>query len=225
MLLRRLATRGAPSASRVLRAPPLLAARCALSTLNPLVNGDASPPTSALPPLEEGARQPESGDVLFQVRGIESHLPEPVWQALARVNMSQGELNQLEVQEKIKRWQRFEGDTGSAEVVIGILTARIEQHARHMQAHHKDYHVKRRLIILLSKRNKVLKYLRRDNRATYEKVLEVEGIRPTGAFDPNYRMRPTKRPTRRGLVEARKRSQKKAAQLAKNQQQKKKKYT
>ena len=43
--------------------------------------------------------------------------------------MSQGDLNQLEVQEKIKRWQRFEGDTGSAEVVVGILTARIAQHA------------------------------------------------------------------------------------------------
>ena len=66
-----------------------------------------------------------SGDVLWQVRGIESHLPEPMWQALSRVNMSQGELNQLEVHEKIKRWQRFEGDTGSAEVVVGVLSARI----------------------------------------------------------------------------------------------------
>ena len=44
-----------------------------------------------------------SGDVLWQVRGIESHLPEPMWQAVSRVNMSQAELNQLEVQEKIKQ--------------------------------------------------------------------------------------------------------------------------
>jgi small subunit ribosomal protein S15 len=137
--------------------------------------------------------------------------------------MSQGDLNQLEVQEKIKRWQRFEGDTGSAEVVVGILTARIAQHARHMQQHHKDFQVKRRLIILLSQRNKMLKFLRRSNRQTYERVLEVEGIRPTGNFDPQYRKRPTKRPTRRGLVEARKRAQKRAVKLARFEKAKRKK--
>ena len=161
--------------------------------------------------------------MLWQVRGIESHLPEPMWQAVSRVNMSQAELNQLEVQEKIKRWQRFEGDTGSSEVVVGVLSARIAQHMRHMEKEPKDTQAKRRLTMLLSHRNRVLKYLRRDNRQTYERVLEVEGIRKTGMFDPAYRKRPTKRPTKRGLVEARKRAQKKVVKLAKAQEKKRKK--
>jgi len=180
-------------------------------------------PSLAAAAEDEDKASGRSGDVLWQVRGIESHLPEPIWQALSRVNMSQAELNQLEVQEKIKRWQRFEGDTGSSEVVVGVLSARIAQHARHMEAEPKDTQVKRRLIMLLSHRNRVLKYLRRNNRQTYERVLEGEGIRKTGMFDPAYRKRPTKRPTKRGLVEARKRAQKKVVKLAKAQEKKRKK--
>merc|ERR1740130_1494900 len=211
-MLARLLSRARPAGLlRVPRVPPTLVAR-AMSSGAP-----------SLAAAAEDEAPERSGDVLWQVRGIESHLPEPMWQALSRVNMSQAELNQLEVHEKIKRWQRFEGDTGSAEVVVGVLSARIAQHARHMKENHKDYSVKRRLIMLLSHRNRVLKYLRKDNRATYERVLEGEGIRPTGMFDPAYRKRPTKRPTRRGLVEARKRAQKKVVKLAKFAKEKKKK--
>ena len=217
-MLARLVSRARPAGLlRVPRVPPTRVAR-AMSSGGGIL-GDAP----SLAAAAEDEAPVRSGDVLWQVRGIESHLPEPMWQALSRVNMSQGELNQLEVHEKIKRWQRFEGDTGSAEVVVGVLSARIAQHARHMKENHKDYQVKRRLIMLLSHRNRVLKYLRKDNRQTYERVLETEGIRPTGMFDPAYRKRPTKRPTRRGLVEARKRAQKKVVKLAKFQKEKKKK--
>ena len=105
---------------RVPRVPPTLVARAMSSGGGTL--GDA--PSLAAAAAEDEAPV-SSGDVLWQVRGIESHLPEPMWQALSRVNMSQGEINQLEVHEKIKRWQRFEGDTGSSEVVVGILSARV----------------------------------------------------------------------------------------------------
>ena len=109
-MLARLLSRARPAGLlRVPRVPPTLVAR-AMSSGGIL--GDA--PSLAAAAEDEAPER--SGDVLWQVRGIESHLPEPMWQALSRVNMSQAELNQLEVHEKIKRWQRFEGDTGSAEV-------------------------------------------------------------------------------------------------------------
>ena len=118
-MLARLLSRARPAGLlRVPRVPPTLVAR-AMSSGGIL--GDA--PSLAAAAEDEAPER--SGDVLWQVRGIESHLPEPMWQALSRVNMSQAELNQLEVHEKIKRWQRFEGDTGSAEVVVGVLSARI----------------------------------------------------------------------------------------------------
>ena len=113
--------------------------------------------------------------------------------------------------------------TYSRHCVSGVPRTRIAQHMRHMEKEPKDTQAKRRLTMLLSHRNRVLKYLRRDNRQTYERVLEVEGIRKTGMFDPAYRKRPTKRPTKRGLVEARKRAQKKVVKLAKAQEKKRKK--
>ena len=212
-----------PRARLMLRARPAGFLRVPPTRVRAISSGAAHLFTGDAPSLAAEEVRTATGDVLWQVRGIESHLPELMWQALSRVNMSQGDINQLEVQEKINRWQRFEGDTGSCEVVVGVLSARIAQHARHMKANHKDHHVKRRLAMLLSHRNRVLKYLRRDNRITYERVLEGEGIRPTGAFDPAYRKRPTKRPTRRGLVEAKKRAQKKVVKLAKFKMEKKKK--
>ena len=216
-MLARLASRARPvGILRVPRVPPTRVARA-------MSSGGGLGDVPSLAAAAEDEALGRSGDVLWQVRGIESHLPEPMWQAVSRVNMSQAELNQLELQEKIKRWQRFEGDTGSSEVVVGVLSARIAQHTRHMEKEPKDTQAKRRLTMLLSHRNRVLKYLRRNNRQTYERVLEVEGIRKTGMFDPAYRKRPTKRPTKRGLVEARKRAQKKVVKLAKAQEKKRKK--
>ena len=146
-----------------------------------------------------------TGDILWQLRGIETSLPAQLRQALSRVNMSQAELNQLEVHEAIKQWQRFEGDCGSPEVVTAILTCRIGQLAKHMKEHRKDTQVKRRLVMLVHKRNRQLRYLRRKDRDAYDRVLEGLRIRPSMAFDPTLKKRPVKKLTKKQLVLNRKR--------------------
>ena len=161
----------------------------------------AAAPSPALALADEGP----TGDILWQLRGVETSLPVQLRQALSRVNMSQAELNQLEVHEAIKQWQRFEGDCGSPEVVTAILTCRIGQLAKHMKEHRKDTQVKRRLVMLVHKRNRQLRYLRRKDRDAYDRVLEGLRIRPSMAFDPTLKKRPVKKLTKKQLVLNRKR--------------------
>jgi small subunit ribosomal protein S15 len=101
------------------------------------------------------------------------------------VRRSQPELNQLEIQEAIQRWQRFEGDTGSSAVQVAVYTTKIQQLARHQSLHRKDTNCKRRLQILVHKRNRMLKYLRRTEPAVYEDVIKAFSIRPNPVFDPS----------------------------------------
>lgn len=74
-------------------------------------------------------------------------------------------MNQLDIQAAISAWQRFPGDTGSPEVQIAIWTQKIKIMATHMQQHKKDTYTRRRLILAVHARNRMLKYLRRHNRA------------------------------------------------------------
>ena len=124
--------------------------------------------------------------------------------------MSQPELNQLEVHEAIRRWQRFEGDCGSPEVVTAILTCRIGQLAKHMKEHHKDMQVKRRIVMLVHKRNRQLRYLYRKEREIYYRVLEGLKIRPSAAFDPKLKKRPVKKLTKAQLTQQRRRKKRKS---------------
>ena len=78
----------------------------------------------------------------------------------------------------IKEYQRFEGDTGSTEVQIAILTARIKELTEHMKANKKDFHSARGLQKMVGKRRALLDYLKRtmeeDIRAgrIYHKIAE-----------------------------------------------------
>lgn len=74
-------------------------------------------------------------------------------------------MNQLDLQAAITAWQRFPGDTGSPEVQIAIWTQKIKIMATHMQEHKKDTYTNRRLILAVHARNRMLKYLRRHDRA------------------------------------------------------------
>ena len=80
-------------------------------------------------------------------------------------------------QELIKKFQRKEDDTGSPEVQIAILTARINHLTEHLKQHRKDFHSRLGLIKLVSKRNRLLKYLRRTDRARYLDVIRRLGLR------------------------------------------------
>ena len=69
------------------------------------------------------------------------------------------------------------GDTGSAEVQIAILSERIGYLTEHLKTHRKDHHSRRGLLMMVSKRNRHLKYLRQTDIAGYRKLVEKLGIR------------------------------------------------
>ncbi|MCW5622864.1 MAG: 30S ribosomal protein S15 [Burkholderiales bacterium] len=74
-------------------------------------------------------------------------------------------------------YQRAKGDTGSPEVQIALLTARINELTEHFKTHIKDFHSRRGLLRLVSRRRKLLDYLKRSDSDSYRKLLERLGLR------------------------------------------------
>lgn len=72
---------------------------------------------------------------------------------------------------------RHAKDTGSPEVQIAMLTARIESVAGHLKDHLKDNHTRRGLIMMVGKRNRLLKYLARTRPADYQALIGKLGLR------------------------------------------------
>ena len=68
-------------------------------------------------------------------------------------------------------------DTGSPEVQVAMLTARINQVAEHLGGHQKDNHSRRGLVMMVGKRNRLLKYLARTNPAAYQALIARLGLR------------------------------------------------
>lgn len=79
--------------------------------------------------------------------------------------------------ELIKEFGRAEGDTGSPEVQISILTERIRNLTEHLKVHSKDFHSRRGLLIMVGQRRGLLDYLRRRNQARYEELIGILGLR------------------------------------------------
>ena len=79
-----------------------------------------------------------------------------------------------EVLEKLKRKPE---DTGSPEYQIGLLTRRIESLAEHLNRHGKDKHSRRGLVLMVGKRNRLLRYLRKTNFPKYKEVVNTLGLR------------------------------------------------
>ena len=73
--------------------------------------------------------------------------------------------------------QRGKGDTGSPEVQIALLTARINELTEHMRQHKKDFSSRRGLLKLVSQRSDLLKYLRETERDRYLAVIQKLGLR------------------------------------------------
>lgn len=80
-------------------------------------------------------------------------------------------LDKQKKQKLIKKFQTHAGDTGSTEVQIAILTAEIEELAAHLKLHHKDHSSRRGLLRKVGERRKLLKYLQRENAASYEDLV------------------------------------------------------
>ena len=74
-------------------------------------------------------------------------------------------------------YQRAQGDTGSPEVQVALLTARINDLTGHFKAHAKDHHSRRGLLKMVSQRRKMLDYLKRKNAGSYQTLIERLGLR------------------------------------------------
>ncbi len=68
-------------------------------------------------------------------------------------------------------------DTGSSEVQIALLTARVSHLTEHLRAHRKDFHSRRGLIQMTSRRRKLLNYLKRTHLEKYTEVVKKLGLR------------------------------------------------
>jgi small subunit ribosomal protein S15 len=77
----------------------------------------------------------------------------------------------------VSDYQRAQGDTGSPEVQIALLTARINGLTGHFKAHTKDHHSRRGLLMMVSQRRKLLDYLKRKNLDGYRSLIERLGLR------------------------------------------------
>jgi small subunit ribosomal protein S15 len=77
----------------------------------------------------------------------------------------------------VKDYQRGASDTGSPEVQVALLTTRINHLTDHFKTHAKDHHSRRGLLKMVSRRRKLLDYLKRTNLASYKTLIERLGLR------------------------------------------------
>lgn len=79
--------------------------------------------------------------------------------------------------ELIKTHGRTEGDTGSAEVQVAILSERIANLTEHFKSHKKDNHSRRGLLKLVSQRRSLLDHLKKSDQGRYQSLIEKLGLR------------------------------------------------
>jgi len=77
----------------------------------------------------------------------------------------------------IKEYATQKNDTGSPEVQVAILTERINALSQHMQDHKKDFHSRRGLLMLVSRRRKLLDYVKGKSLSRYQDLIQRLGIR------------------------------------------------
>ena len=77
----------------------------------------------------------------------------------------------------IRKFQKADDDTGSVPVQVAVLTERINDLNDHFKAHKKDHHGRRGLLAMVSRRRRLLGYLRRADIVGYRKLIEELGLR------------------------------------------------
>jgi small subunit ribosomal protein S15 len=80
-------------------------------------------------------------------------------------------------QELVADFRRHDGDSGSPEVQVAILTGRIRELTDHLRTHKHDYASRRGLLLMVGKRNRLLKYLSRTRRGDYLALIKRLGLR------------------------------------------------
>ncbi|AEV95121.1 30S ribosomal protein S15 [Pediococcus claussenii] len=86
-------------------------------------------------------------------------------------------ISQEKKNELIKQYARHEGDTGSAEVQIAVLTADINEINDHLKIHRKDFHSQRGLMKKIGHRRNLLAYLRKNDVQRYRDLIKSLGLR------------------------------------------------
>lgn len=86
-------------------------------------------------------------------------------------------VNTADKAQLIKDYQRKSSDTGSPEVQVALLTARINGLTDHFKSHVKDHHSRRGLLKMVSQRRKLLDYLKRTDADKYRAVIDRLGLR------------------------------------------------
>jgi small subunit ribosomal protein S15 len=79
--------------------------------------------------------------------------------------------------ELIGKYGRSDGDTGSAEVQVALMTERINELTEHLRAHTKDHHSRRGLLMLVGKRRRLLRYLERSDVDRYRSLVSELKLR------------------------------------------------
>ncbi len=77
----------------------------------------------------------------------------------------------------VKEYARKDGDTGSPEVQVAVLSERIKNLTEHLNTHKKDLHSRRGLLVMVGQRRRLLDYLKGRNVARYGELLERLGLR------------------------------------------------
>ena len=83
----------------------------------------------------------------------------------------------IDTQAIIKEYQKDPSDTGSVDVQVALLTARISHLTEHFKTHKKDHHSRRGLLRLVSQRKKLLAYVKNNDLTTYANLISRLGLR------------------------------------------------
>jgi small subunit ribosomal protein S15 len=83
----------------------------------------------------------------------------------------------IDTQKIISEHKRGDNDTGSPEVQVALLTARIEHLTEHFKTHKKDHHSRRGLLMLVNQRRSLLDYLHRKDAERYKALIQKLGLR------------------------------------------------
>ncbi len=86
-------------------------------------------------------------------------------------------LSKEEKQRIVAKFAQDPNDTGSVEVQVALLTARIERLTEHLKVHKKDFHSRRGLYILVGRRRRLLRYLQKKDPARYRRLVETLNLR------------------------------------------------
>lgn len=79
--------------------------------------------------------------------------------------------------ELIRQYARHEGDTGSPEVQVALLTENIRELTEHLKTHHHDFSSRRGLLAMVSKRSRLTGYLKKKDLGRYQELIKSLGLR------------------------------------------------